>query len=265
MRAPLFFIVLLLSSTIADAATTETIETLGDASITHDSQAGTWAIAAGGAVLTMTLDAARDFQITSLIGSSGRNWIATPDAGAIVTANGASTPFGSRSAGFEHENASSSNDGHRVRLDARFFLRSANLHVTRHVAAASGSPTFEMWTTYESAGVTLSNLNAFALTVPAGELRWLNGLQGDTADAEHDSAFTLQHQQLVSGQTLTLGAQGRSSEQTVPWVAVGGDQEQFYAALLWSGAWSLTAARAGSGLTLTLSLGEMRTTVTGII
>ncbi|PYR61436.1 MAG: hypothetical protein DMF91_09735 [Acidobacteria bacterium] len=269
MRAPSLFIVLLLSSTVVHAATSiETIDMLGDATVTHDSQAGTWTIGAGGAALTMTLDAARDFQITSLIGSSGRNWIVTPDAGTFVTANGAPLPFGNRAAGFEYESATTSNDGHLVRLDARFFLRSANLHVTRHVAAANGSPTFEMWTTYESAtGVTLSNLNAFRLTVPAGDVHWLNGLQGDTADAEHDSAFTLQHQQLASGQTLTLGAQGRSSEQTVPWLAVDGDldQDQFYAALLWSGAWSLTAARAGSGLTLTLSLGQMTTTVTGAV
>ena len=269
MRPPSLFIVLLLSSTVVHAATSiETIDMLGDATVTHDSQAGTWTIGAGGAALTMTLDAARDFQITSLIGSSGRNWIVTPDAGTFVTANGAPLPFGNRAAGFEYESATTSNDGHLVRLDARFFLRSANLHVTRHVAAANGSPTFEMWTTYESAtGVTLSNLNAFRLTVPAGDVHWLNGLQGDTADAEHDSAFTLQHQQLASGETLTLGAQGRSSEQTVPWLAVDGDldQDQFYAALLWSGAWSLTAARAGSGLTLTLSLGQMTTTVTGAV
>jgi len=102
MRAPSLFIVLLLSSTVVHAATSiETIDMLGDATVTHDPQAGTWTIAAGGAALTMTLDAARDFQITSLIGSSGRNWIVTPDAGTFVTANGAPLPFGNRAACFE--------------------------------------------------------------------------------------------------------------------------------------------------------------------
>jgi alpha-galactosidase len=106
-------------------------------------------------------------------------------------------------------------------------------------------------------------LNAFVMTVPAGKMHWVEGLQGDAVGAPPDSAFTLHHRTLGAGEHLTLGAEGRSSERTVPWFAVDGAQDEFYAALMWSGAWTLGVDRTASGLALSLGLASMTTTISG--
>ena len=245
------------------AAAATNVETLGDAYIVHDTQSVTWTIGAGDAALTLGLDPGKDFQVTKLTSPSGMTWLLGAQPGSSIIVNGSSLVFGSRAAGFQYVNVLTSNNGHTLQLDATFLIRESSLYVTRHFVVASGSPTFEVWTTYQSIGASaaVSDLNAFLLNIPAGPVRWLNGLQGDAAGIPHDSAFTLQQQTLTTGQTLSLGAQGRSSEQTVPWMAVDGTQDEFYAGLLWSGAWSLNVTRASTGLTVSLGLGTMTTTV----
>jgi alpha-galactosidase len=252
-----------IASFAGTARATTVVEALGDARITRDEAAGAWTVSAGGASLTLVSDAGRDFQITGLTGPSGRNWLTAAGAGTVVTVNGAVLAFGNRGAGFEYESTTTSQDGHVVRLDTQFLLRAPGVRVTRHIAATSGSPSFELWTTFESTGaaVVLADLNAAALTIAPGTVRWTDGLQGEKADSAPDAAFTLRQQTLASGQVLTLGSQGRSSEQTVPVFTVDGVDEQFYTSLLWSGAWSLAAERSASGLTLSLSLGSMHTTL----
>ncbi len=257
----LFFAVILPLSASAQSATT--LETLGDATISHDVDAAQWTIAAGGATLTIAAGASQDFHIVSVVGPSGHAWLARPVAGTIVTSNGTpAAQFGSRDAGFEFESVSTSNDADSIRLDAEYRM-STGLRVIRHVAVTNGSPTFETWTTFIARGapVVVSDINAFQLAVPAGTLHWLNGLQGDAADGSTDTAFTLRQQDVAEGAPLVLGAQGRSSEQTVPWFAIDGSGEEFYAALMWSGAWSLRAEQSGGTLNLTLGLAPMSATL----
>ena len=252
-------------STSSPAYAATIAETLGDASIAHDAQAGTWTISAAGAALTIAADSSRDFQMLALVSPSGRRWLASAAAGTFVTVNGSALVFGSRAAGFQYESATTTNDGHLLRFDASFLLRSAGLRLVRHIAVADGSPTFEVWTTFEPLGgtATVANVNAFELAVPAGTVHWLNGLQGDAADSAHDTAFTLRQQDVAIGTPLVLGAQGRSSEQSVPWIAIDGAQDEFYAALMWSGAWSLKIERSAAGLTMSWGLGVMTTTLKG--
>ena len=197
--------------------------------------------------------------------SSNNPWTvgALPDT--LVTIDGSAMAFGKQSAGFVYQDAVTFVGGGTVRLDAVYDLPTVGLRVTRHYLAASGSPTFETWTTFARTGSStpiLSDLNGFRFTVPAGALHWLTGLQGDSADVEHDSAFTLEHKQLAIGEHFAIGAQGRSSEQTVPWFAIDGAQDEFYAALMWSGAWSLTVDRSSAGLALSLGLAPMSTMAT---
>jgi alpha-galactosidase len=240
------------------------VDALGDAYIAHDTATGTWTLGAGGATLALGIDSARDYQLIRLLSASGRNWIqrAQPDTAIVV--NGVTLPFGSRAAGFEYQDVGTSNDGHVLRLDATFLLRSANLLVTRHVAITNGTPTFEVWTTFQSIdgqSVAVSDINAFQFMIPAGTIHSLTGHQAADGDDARDSAFQQQQQYLAVGQTLALGAQGRSSEQTVPWLAVDGAQDEFYAGLMWSGGWSFTANLAGTGLSLSWGLAPMSTQV----
>src|SRR5438034_1121298 len=259
----------LLALTLALApnpTTAATVASAGDASITHDAQAGTWSIAAGGATLTLGLDSSRDFEALRLVTTSNKPWTIGSSSDSSVTIDGKTFAFGSRAAGFAFKSAVTFGHGRTLRLDAAFDLSSANLRVTRHYVVASGSPTFETWTTYATLGpaaAKLSNLNGFQFIVPAGAVHWLTGLQGDSADVEHNEAFTLQNRDLAVGERLDLGAVGRSSEQTVPWLAIDGEQDQFYAALMWSGAWSLTASRSSTGLSLSFGLAPMSTTLEG--
>jgi alpha-galactosidase len=259
----LTLVLLSMAGSIAPRTSAETVVQAGTAAISNDPETGTWTLSADGSSLTLGIDASQDFRVIRLQSDSGepRTLGTLPDT--QISVGGKTLPFGSRAAGFVFQNASASADGFTVKLDATFDLPSARLRTTRHYVAASGSPTFETWTTFSSLGaaVNVSDLNAFMLTIPAGTIHWVNGLQGDGVEAAHDAAFTLEQRTLQSGERLALGAVGRASEQTVPWFAVDNGPDVFYAGLLWSGAWSLSAARNSGSLDLRLGLGTMSTSV----
>jgi alpha-galactosidase len=263
------FLFLALTLIGARPATAATVATAGDAIIAHDQGAGTWSLSAAGTTLTLALDPSRDFSVTKLVTPSGKPWIGVAAPDNVVTFGQETLPFGSRSAGFVYQGVTVDPSSNRLQLNAVYDLAPAGLRVTRHYAVVPGSPTFEAWTTYTPITGTpsLSNLSALQLTMPAGAggLHWLTGLQGDNADVEQDSAFTLQQQTLAAGQHFTIGAAGRSSEQTVPWIAIDGVKDEFYAALMWSGAWTLTANRTGSNISLAVGLAPMTTTLAGPI
>jgi len=53
--------------------------------------------------------------------------------------------------------------------------------------------------------------------------------------------------------------------QTVPWFAIDNGEDTFFAGLMWSGGWSLTAERSNAGIELTLGLAPMATSVTSAV
>jgi alpha-galactosidase len=254
---------LLIACLSVNRAIAATVAKTGDASISRDDRTGTWTVSAGRAALTLRASAAADFAVL-LTSPSGRAWTIDSSPDTSLTVNGHVLAFGSASAGFTFQGTGLVTDGPRLRFDVTYSLLPAGLRVTRHYAVADGSPTFEIWTTLERAGqnsVTVANLEAIELTVPPGRIHWLNGLQGDSADVMHDAAFTLQSRSLSPGEHLRKGSQHRSSEQTVPWFVVDGPTDEFYTALLWSGAWSFTATGSADGLAITFGLGAMTTIV----
>ena len=235
----------------------------GDASIAHDQSAGTWTLSAGGAALTIALDGSHDFAITNFTSPSGARLLAASQADSLLRIGTTTVRVGARAAGFALRAADASAVNGKLQLDATFDATDIGLTLTRHYALVSGSPSIEAWTTYASAAnpPALSDLNALRLTIPAGTIRWVSGLDGDNADVESDGAFTRHEQTLTIGQTLGLGAQGRASEQTVPWFAVDESSSEFYAALMWSGAWSASMTRTAAGLEITYGLAAMTTTI----
>jgi alpha-galactosidase len=243
----------------ADAATVAVQQ--GDASIAHDAAAGTWTLATAGASLTLALDPSRDFTVVSLLSASGTKWNASAAADTVVRVGGRTLAFGNRPAGFTYRDVAVVTHGNTLRLDATFGLQADNLTLTRHYAIVPGSPTFEAWTTYQGAGASLADLSALQITIPNGVVHWLTGLQGDTANVPTDSAFTLQQETLAVGQSLTLGATHRASEKTVPWFSIDGARDEFYAALMWSGAWSAAFTPSGSNTSITVGLAPMSTSV----
>jgi alpha-galactosidase len=268
IRKPALLVACLAIGAISGPRTSaESVVRAGTASISNDVDARTWTISAHGTSLKLLIDPARDFQVVGLVSPSGESRFvgSTPDT--EITVAGRTVPFGSRSGGFVLQNVTPSVAGSTVRLDVTFDLPQSRLRATRHYAATSGSPTFETWTTFAPLGssVALADLNGFKFTIPNGTVHWLNGLQGDDASTSSDAAFTRQERLLGVGQRLVLGASGRSSEQTVPWIAVDSGADVFYAGLLWSGAWSLTAERRITGLDLDLGLAPMTTSLAATI
>ena len=265
-----------LSRGSAAAAPTVVAQT-GDASIARDADQGTWQLSAGGAVLTLIADARRDFALAQLVSPSGRSWASAAAADTFVRVGGRTLPFGSRASGFEYQGAQATARGNGFELVVAYALTASSLVVSRHYAIVPGSPSFEAWTTFAPAGggAILSDLNALLVTIPAGTIHWVTGLQGDTAgvDVPTELAFTRKEKTLASGEHLTLGAVHRASEQVVPWFAIdppsaasavgttGGGGDQFYAALMWSGAWSLDIGRSGTTLAINFGLAPMSTTV----
>lgn len=237
----------------------------GNASISNDSEAGTWTIFSLGTALTLGADSSRDFEILSLSSAGGASWTVRSASDALITVGGQSVAFGSRGSGFVFRGVATSTHDRTVQIDVTYDLTTARLRAVRHYAATSGSPTFETWTTLSplSGTLTASDLNAFSLTVRPGIIHWLNGLRGDDPNRPTDSAFSLQQRDLGEGDTLDLGSAGRSSEQVVPWFAIESGSETFYGGLLWSGSWSLAISRSAAGVKLKLGLPPMSTTLSG--
>jgi alpha-galactosidase len=267
MRRSLVVVFLIVLHTLfshAIQAATTTAAAAGDASIVHDDGAGTWTLGAGGTSLKLSFEGGRDFAIASLTTASGRNWAASNIPDSLVKVGSQTLALGSRAAGFVFQDVTVSSQGLRLQLNITWNLSSAGLRVTRHYTIVSGSPSFEAWTTFTpTASATLFDLNALQIVVPNGAIHTLTGLDGDNADVASDSAFTLKTQTAAPGQHLSFGAQRRSSEQTVPWIAVDGPQDEFYAAVMWSGAWTISADRTSNVLALNFGLPAMTTTAQG--
>jgi alpha-galactosidase len=261
----LSFVVLLAVSLRGTAEAATVVAQQGDASIAHEAAAGTWTLSTAGASLTLALDPSRDFAIVSLLSASGTTWNASVAADTVVRIGGRTLAFGNRPAGFTYRDVAVVTHGNTLRLDATFGLQADNLTITRHYAIVPGSPAFEAWTTYEGAGASLADLSTLQITVPNGVLHWLTGLEGDTANVPTDTAFTLQQQTLALGQSLALGATHRASENTVPWFSIDGARDEFYAALMWSGAWSAAFNRTASGTAIAIGLAPMATSVSAAV
>jgi len=254
----------LLTTAPAGAATT-TVASAGDATITHDESSGAWTLSASGTSLTLSLDAGRDFGISRLVTPSGTSWIRSAISDSIIKVGTSTIALGARASGFQLQGVSLDTQGDRLQLNATFELGSAGLRVTRHYRIAAGAPAFEAWNTYSptQGTPTVADLNALQIVVNAGTVRTLTGLKGDNADVEGMGVFTLQQKTVTASQTI--GSSGRASESWVPWLAVDSGKDEFYMALMWSGAWSMTATRTSGALSLAAGLAPMTTTLRGTV
>ena len=198
-----------------------------------------------------------DLQITQFARSdTGTIWPAS-EAEAFVTIDGRSLRLG-RSGGFALAGVGASQTPGGVALDLTFTMLTAPLQVTRHYIVYPGSPTIETWTSFKmpqgAKASTISRMDVWQMTMPAGRVHWLNGLKGDNADTVHDEAFSLQAQDV--GATFRLGSSGRSSEQVVPWFMVEGGEGplSLFGGLLWSGSWQLAVTRDAATMLMRLGL-----------
>ncbi|MGE3190189.1 MAG: glycoside hydrolase family 36 protein, partial [Vicinamibacterales bacterium] len=112
-------------------------------------------------------------------------------------------------------------------------------------------------TTFESATgarVTVEDLNAYAVTLPDGPVRWVTGL--DVAD-EDGGQFSVMTRTLAGDERIELDASVISSESSVPYFGIATGSSRIFSGLLWSGAWSLRLQHRADGIRATWGLGEM--------
>jgi len=261
------FILLTLGAPSLARAAASTAAVAGTASITQDPSTGTWTLSSAGTSLTLTLDPGRDFAITRLFTTTGSMaatpWIRNAMADSTIQVGNAAYTLGARGDGFILRSVAIDQADTRLQLNATFELPDIGLRVVRHYAIADGSPSFEAWSTYSALNgpLQIANLNAIQMTLASGPVRTLTGLRGDNADNDSSHAFALQQTAVTADSTLAIGAQGRASETWVPWMAVDGAHDEFYLALMWSGAWSLTGSPVGPNLSVTAGLQPMTTTL----
>ena len=262
-RAGLVFVSLLLLSDVRLSASPVTVVNSGNATISADSTASTWTLSTNTLNLVLNVGRDIDFAIAQFTNASKAPWVLGTTADTVVMINGKRLVFGRRLSGFSLHDVSASTHGTQLQLDAAYDLVGDGVRMTRHYAIVSGAAAVETWTTYQSLGspATLSDLNALRLTLSPGTAHWITGLQGDNATVDQESAFTRRSKRLNNGDQLTLGSTGRSSETAVPWIAIAGSNETWFASLLWSGAWTLDVSSVGDAMSFSLGLGTMTTTL----
>jgi alpha-galactosidase len=238
----------------------------GDAFVSQDEGTGTWTIGNDRVQVTLGFTATKDFVLERMLNpQTGRALQMPTDSDSLLTVGGHQLPVGATTFGFTFETATDTRTDVGVELDFTFNLPGSGLRVVRSYACYSGSPTLEVWTTVQATGpgpgVTVSDPNVWRLIVPAGTLHYLSGLGGADTGAGRDDTFALQSRTLSRGDRLDLGAEGRSTEQTIPVAMIDEGTDEFFGGLLWSGSWGLSIDYGVSGLLVTAGLPGIETTV----
>ncbi|HEY7285198.1 MAG TPA: alpha-galactosidase [Vicinamibacterales bacterium] len=246
------------------AADAPRVATRGDAFVSH-AGGDIWSIGSGGIELTLAFDSSRTLVPRELVNvDTGRSWTlgAEPDVSVtiggerVLLSNGGQTTF---------TGATARTTDAGVRLDFAFEHRAQRFRITRSYAAYPGSPTIETWTRVESTSaqaVAVSGLVGWQLAVPAGAVRWLGGLRGDTADTHDLGAFSFDDRTLEPDERVEIGATRRSTEDFLPFFVVQGDGSRFYGGLMWSGGWRLSFERRGETLKIAAHFPDVTTSLT---
>lgn len=279
------FVLLLLTSLTPALRGDESLAQVGDAFATHDESG--WTI--GNSVIRYVLKQGAGSIVTGAIQDpvSELEWQreGAPDSSVVI--DGQRVAIGGSLTRFQGAEATEYRGG--VRLDLRYVLRSpaeqitdwynqsnagrggqrnpgpdslsGSVEITRSYAVYPGSAVVETWNSFRvtgADGVTLSDLNSYALSIRNGTLNWVNGLQASDADG---GPFTRLSGDLDEGQVFTLGSERRSSEQALPFYSVRVNDEEFFGAMLWSGSWQFRVERREDVLSVKMGLPAFGTVV----
>ena len=252
------------SSILAASDRPPIVATRGDAFVAHQNGSDLWTIGNNTIELVVGLDAAHVLALQRLSNpDSGRVWDITPGPDVSFTAGGESITLGA-SGNVSLTSATAQADDFGVTVTFTFEVRAHRLLVSRVYACYPGSPTIETWTKLSSTGgegVTLTDLVGWQMTMPVAHLRWLGGLRGEADDNELAGAFKLADWDLAGDETVGIGADGRSSEQWVPFLIVDGERDEFYGGVQWSGSWRMNFHRTGNTMRLSAGFPGVSTSV----
>ena len=267
IRAAVCLVAYLFAAASAGAADRPPIAAArGDAFVAHQTGSDVWSIGSANLELAIGFDASKTLALQGLSNPvTGRAWNITPAPDFSITAGGEHITLTSSGAVSFVGAVAEAND-HGVTLTFTFEQRALRLIVTRVYACYPGSPTIETWTrinTTSGDATGLNDLVAWNMTMPLGNVRWLGGLRGDSAssDSAVDDAFVFAEHDFEPDERLDLGAEGRSSEQFVPFFLVDDGRDEFFGGLMWSGSWRASLERADDRLRVTVSFPGVGTSV----
>lgn len=233
---------------------------VGDAFVSRDVKGGVWAIGNGAISFTLSIDRGSLKAARLLDRQVDRLWDLELGPDTFLTINGARRDLAPEQ-GFVLLDADPSEWNGGAHLALTFESRGDRLRVTRHYVSYPEAPVVETWTSFELTDdnvVTAADLNAFELTVGAGRVTSITGLQ---APESRGGSFTVRRSDLSPGERLSLGSPGRASEWDVPWFALERDEHRFFGGIMWSGSWSASLERLDERMRVSVGLAGMSTVI----
>ncbi|MBI1873391.1 MAG: alpha-galactosidase [Acidobacteria bacterium] len=226
-----------------------------DAYVAHDATAQTWTIGNRTVAFSVGFDRSQNLRTLGLsIAPDWANVLRDGSADALLTLGNTTSFLGATQSGFRYRGFDASATGRTVELTLSFDHRDTGVVAMRHYRTVAGTPVIEVWTTLTlpsgRAEVVASNLNAWRLSVPAGTVRWVAGLE----PPDGIESFSIVDRNLRPGERLSFGSIERSSSSVVPVFSVAAGQARFFGGIMWSGAWTALIDRVQDRLDLTLSL-----------
>src|SRR6266851_1346285 len=157
-----------------------------DAYITHDPASAVWAVGNRNIQLVVGFDASRTLVVQALQNpAAGTSLDIDPAPDTSVTIGGDRLTLNQSSDKMALISATSEETDAGVRLTFTFEHHTLHTLIKRIYAVYPGSPTIETWTRLEapprSPPVSVSGFVGWQLTMPAGPVRWVDGLRGDNA------------------------------------------------------------------------------------
>ena len=231
---------------------------VGDAFVDADAATNAWTI--GNDSIRYVIAFGRQGTISSVslsVGGEGRSLTAGNGSDTVVTIGDAVLPLGAPDSPFTLDGIAAAEGSHFVSLSIRFRAAAHGVRATRHYIVYPGAAAIELWTDLETADMSprlFRDLNAIQLTLPAGDLEVVTGL--DTP-AEEGGSFTRRRHSLQSGARMSLGSPTLSSETAMPLITVDAGAYRVFSGLVWSGAWLGSLERQGETLAVSLGLPPM--------
>lgn len=236
--------------------------TFADAFIDSDTAGSAWTIGNDAIRYSVTVARDRTLHVVGLTTSSSSELVTrSPDSDTVVTIGDQTMRLGEQGSGFTVDRVDAAEGSHFVSLGIRLVSAREGLAATRYYVVYPRAAAVEAWTTFESLDSEshdLRNLNAIDIDLAAGSVRYLSGLNASDADG---GSFAVHERTLDEGTALELGSPTLSSETHVPFVSIGDGRYRTFVGLAWSGAWSASARRQGSAVTLSFGLPPMSAVV----
>jgi alpha-galactosidase len=241
------------------------LATNDDAYVTHGPASQLWAVGNGGIELLVGFDGSRTLVVQQIWNPSTGTVLDVDQApDASVTLNGQKLLL-QQSDKLTFDGATAEDIGNGVRLTFSFEYKPTHTTIKRVYVCYPSSPTIEVWTRLDAApgspSVSVGDLNGWKLTIPSGNVQWINGLRHDTANEWDPSSYSFDGGDLDEGEVVTIGSGGRAAESFLPFVFIDDGQQNFYGGVIWSGSWEISMTKTGDRLAVAAGLTASSTSV----